>query len=108
MDNPLSKLALDYWYQVLMVVGVVVFLASGSGLLKEFPVLPTATISLGSFFIGLGEWINHPLQTVLVGANIERPSGMLTGHPRSSRPIGVVFNIFGLALIVFGGYKLFA
>jgi hypothetical protein len=37
MDNPLSKLSLDYWYHVLMVVCVVVFLACGSGVLKAFP-----------------------------------------------------------------------
>ena len=40
MENPLSKLALDYWYQVLMVVCVLVFLLTGAGILKEVPVAP--------------------------------------------------------------------
>lgn len=108
MDNPLSKLALDYWYQVLMVVGIVVFILAGTGILKAFPVAPTALISLGGFWIGLGEWINHPLQTRLMPATALFPSGVITGHPRNPKFIGVIFDILGAALIIFGGYKFFA
>ena len=66
MDNPISKLALEHWYQVLMAAGLFLFLLSGAGLLKEFPTLPTAAIAIGVFFFGMGEWINHPLQTALM------------------------------------------
>ena len=100
MDNPLSKLELDYWYQVLMVVCVVVFLLAGAGILKLFPFAPTAAISAGGFFIGLGEWINHPLQSVIV------PSGVLSGHPRKNSVIGLLFLFFGIGLIGFGLYRM--
>lgn len=61
MENPLSKLALEHWYQVLMVAGLAVFLLAGGGLLPALPVKPTLLVSLGAFFFGLGEWVNHPL-----------------------------------------------
>ena len=108
MDNPLSKLAPDYWYQVLMVVGIVVFILSGTGLLKTFPTVPTSLISLGVFWIGLGEWVNHPLQTTLMRGNASFPGGVLSGHPRNQKAIGIAFDIIGVVLIVFGGYKFFA
>jgi hypothetical protein len=105
MENPLSKMALDYWYQVLMAVCVVVFLLCGAGVLKAFPVIPTAAISAGGLFIGLGEWINHPLQTAVVGATAYLPGGVITGHPRKNSPIGVLFVIAGLSLVGFGVYR---
>jgi len=101
MENPLSKLALDYWYKVLMVVCVPVFLLSAMGMLKEFPVAPTSAISAGGFFIGLGEWINHPVQTAIIGA------GVISGHPRKNNVIGVLFLLLGIGLITFGLYRVF-
>jgi len=106
--NPLSKLALDYWYQVLMVVCVVIFLLAGAGILKAFPVPPTAAISAGGFFIGLGEWINHPLQTAIMRATAYQPGGVITGHPRSNKFIGVAFVALGVALVAWGGYLIVA
>jgi hypothetical protein len=103
-QNPLSNLALDYWYQVLMVVCVVVFLLAGAGLLKAFPVAPTAAISAGGFFVGLGEWINHPLQTTIMRATVYEPGGVITGHPRSNSIIGVAFVLLGVALVAGGAY----
>ncbi|MDT4331834.1 hypothetical protein ACQE3E_12125 [Methylomonas sp. MED-D] len=109
MDNPLSKLALDYWYQVLMVVSFVVFLSAGAGVLSaSFPTIPTAVISLGCFFVGLGEWINHPLQTALMSATAYHPGGVITSHPRNPRFVGVAFDVLGAILIVFGLYRLLA
>ena len=106
MENPLSKLALDYWYQVLMVISMVVFLAAGAGVLAAFPTVPTAVISLGTFFDGLGEWVNHPLQTSIMRPTAYHSGGVLTAHPRNNQPIGVAFVILGLLLIFVGLYKL--
>jgi hypothetical protein len=108
MDNPLSKLALDYWYKVVLVVCIAIFLLTGSGLLHAFPTVPTALISLGGFFVGLGEWVNHPLQTALMRGSAMFPSGVISGHPRAPKPLGLTFDILGAALIVYGGYKFLA
>ena len=105
--NPLSKLALDYWYQVFMAVCVVIFLLVGAGTLKEFPVAATAAISAGGFFIGLGEWINHPLQTTIVHATAYQHGGVMTEYPRSNSIIGVAFVVVGVGLVGYGLYRLF-
>ena len=101
MQNPLDKINLDAWYKVVMVVGIFVFALSGAGILKEFPVVPTALISLGMFFIGLGEWINHPLQHTV------RPGFIGRGYPRRQSFAGIVFDILGIALIGYGCVDLF-
>ncbi len=69
ITNPLEKLAIEYWYHAVMVVSIIIFLLSGAGILKAFPLVPTAVISLGAFFISLGEWVNHPIQTILKPAD---------------------------------------
>ena len=107
MENPLSRLALDYWYQVLIVVSIVIFLLSGAGFLKSFPTDPTALISLAGFWIGLGEWVNHPLQTSLMPPTAYHPAGIVTGHPRRPSAMGNFFLLLGLVLLALGIYKFF-
>lgn len=104
MENPLSKLALDHWYQVLMVVCALVFLLAGAGLLPAYPVRPTAAISAGGFFIGLGEWTNHPAMVEFMAARVGMPAGVLTSYPRRNSVIGVLFVLGGLALAGLGLY----
>ena len=89
MENSLAKLKLDYWYKVVILIAFSVFIANGGGYLKEYPTNPTALISLGSIFIGLGEWKNHPLQTVLYS------HGVGSSYPRK-------FSFIG-SLLVFAG-----
>lgn len=108
ITNPLEKLALEYWYHVVMAVSIVIFLLAGSGVLKAFPVAPVSLISLGSFFVGLGEWVNHPLQTSLRPADAYFPGGVITGHPRNNKPVGILFVILGVVLIGFGIFKFIA
>ena len=108
MDNPTTKLTLDHWYKVVMAVGLLVALLAGAGYLKEFPTAPTAALGLGAFFFGMGEWINHPLQTTVVPATAHRPAGVMTSHPRSASVAGVLFDALGLGLIGLGVYRLLA
>ena len=104
--NPLEKLTMDYWYKVLIVGGFSVFLLAGGGLLDRLPLLPTISLSLGLFCIGLGEWINHPLQTTLWAPGGPFPTGKVTGHPRRTSLAGLVFDAVGVALCSFGLYRL--
>jgi hypothetical protein len=105
--NPLSKLALDYWYQVLMVACFAIFVLTGTGVLNAYPTRPIAAISAGGFFIGLGEWINHPLQTTIMHSTPYRDGGIITGHPRSNSIVGLTFVVIGSALVFYGGYSFF-
>jgi len=105
MENPLSKLALDYWYKVVMVVSIFVFLLTGAGLLPEFPTAPTSLISIGGFFVGIGEWINHPFQTIVIQRDVFT-RGVLEGHLRRNSQLGICLDVFGVLLILAGIYKM--
>ena len=107
MNNPLSKLALDYWYKVLIVAGAFVFLVNGTGLLSAYPAVPTALVSLGVFFWGIGEWINHPYQEMLSYDAYGRVEATISGYPRSPKPIGILFDVFAFLLMVYGIWKFF-
>jgi len=84
-----------------------VLVLTGSGGLKAFPTVPTTLISLGGFCVGLGEWINHPLQTSLLPPSAYHAGGVLTGHARRASLTGSAFLILGLILIGWGVLKLF-
>jgi hypothetical protein len=103
MDNPTTKFALDHWYKVLMAAGLLVFCLAGAGLLAQFPTAPTALVAAGVFFIGMGEGINHPLQT-----HVYQRGDISTAHPRSAGPAGLFFDALGAGLIALGLYRLLA
>lgn len=46
MENPIAKLALNYWYKVLIAGGFFVFLVNGTGILTAYPTAGTGLISL--------------------------------------------------------------
>lgn len=106
MENPLSKLALDYWYKVVMVVSIFVFLLVGAGLLPEFPTAPTSFISIGGFFVGLGEWVNHPLQSIVLQRDALTYEKLGVCHARKNKILGIVFVILGVFLVFTGVYKM--
>ena len=107
MNNPLSKLTLDYWYKVLIVAGAFVFLLNGTGVLSAYPPGPTALVSLGVFFWGIGEWINYPYQEMLQYDGLGRVTATISGYPRNPKRIGVVFDILAFVLIAIGVWKFF-
>lgn len=103
MDNPLSKLKIDYWYHAIMVVSIVILIVALTIKLEGVNNSLVQLVSLGFFFIGLGEWINHPLQTSLHPPSIHMPTGgVTTGYPRNNKFIGILFVILGVFLIAFG------
>ena len=53
-------------------------------------------VSIGVIFIGIGEWINHPLQTG-VG-----PGYKITSYNRVNTLAGNIWDVVGIALIVYG------
>lgn len=106
MQNPLGQLSLDYWYKVLVVVGFVVFLLTGAGLMHALPTAPALLMSAGAFWVGIGEWINHPFQSYFVAATYRNPAGTLSGYPRRASVLGSLLDLLGLGLIAAGIYRL--
>ncbi|WP_128598915.1 hypothetical protein [Pantoea rodasii] len=106
MQNPLSQLALNAWYKVLIALGGAVFLLTGAGAFPAFPTAATGAISLGCVFIGIGEWINHPLKTAIYQEDAFRER-VFTIRWRSNKPIGIAFDVLGATLTAIGIYKFF-
>jgi len=104
--NPLGKLVIDYWYKAVAVAGLSVLILSLTVSLVSIDNNAVQLISLGAFFIGLGEWVNHPLQISLMPASALYPAGKLMGHPRNSSFIGIMLDFLGCLLIGIGVYKL--
>lgn len=100
--NPLKNMKIDYWYKALVAVGAVLFILNGSNFFVRYPAIPIAFLSGGIFFIGLGEWRNHPLQIRVIG-----PGLIAKSHPRRFTFIGSVLDVFGIALMIVGAIKLF-
>lgn len=94
--NPLSALAIDSWYKIIPVIGAVTLVLSLTVELKAVPNLVVLFASLGAIFIGIGEWINHPLQTK-IGAGLK-----ITSRNRVNTISGNVWVLGGIALIIFG------
>lgn len=102
MQAPLNQLSLDHWYKVLVAACFVTFLLAGAGVLKVLPAVPTVLISLGGFWVGLGEWINHPKVTITLGISFDGTVSTAEGFPRRPRRLGNAFNALGGALVVAG------
>ncbi len=68
--NPLKNMKIDYWYKALTVVGAALFVFNGTSFFDRYPVVPLGFLSSGIFFIGLGEWINHPLIVRFIGPGV--------------------------------------
>jgi hypothetical protein len=102
MSNPLESLKLDYWYKAVLVISTVLLVISLTVPLQGVSNSTIALICLGGIFIGLGEWVNHPLQEA-IGHGYK-----ITGYPRKFTFLGSIFVIFGLLLACCGVSKLLA
>lgn len=104
--NPLQNLKIKFWYQVIMVSGITVFIINGLGLFTVYPPDIVAFISLAFFFLGLGEWINHPLQQRIMPSDFFGYIVKTSGYPRRSTFIGVVFDVISVILFIIGGVRI--
>lgn len=97
----MGNLAIDYWYKALLVIGTCVLIVSLSTEMKGVENSVVQLISLGSIFIGLGEWINHPLQVRLV------PGAQISGYPRKNYASGNALDTLGVIFVFIGVVKIF-
>lgn len=89
----MGSVKLEHWWIGLVVAGGAVL-----GVAKLAPDPKAAfALGLGLLLFGIGEWMNHPVQTRIEG-------GMgrlwqLSGHPRSPTLGGTAFSLCGLLLL---------
>lgn len=99
MTNPLQNLTIDNWYKGIFVLGACVLVLALSVELKNISNNLVQCAALGFILIGIGEWINHPLQTKFV------PGFKLTSYNRLPSILGTLFDILGLIIIMVGIWK---
>ena len=97
--SDLKWLAVDVWYKALIVVGVAV-LVLGLTVPLQLPNRAVILIGLGAAAHGIGQWMNHPLQTRVVGVY------KITAHHRRVSFWGVAWELAGLGLAGLGIYIL--
>jgi hypothetical protein len=108
-SNPLSNLKIDYWYKAVLVVSIPLLILSLTVELKGAENTTVLLFSLGALFIGMGEWINHPVQQQILPPSQSYPGWLKgTGHPRNNKFIGVFFVLVGIGIIGCGLWKVFA
>lgn len=100
----LKVLSLDTWYKVVMWLGAGVLVASlffqvhGDVTNAELQ-----TLSLGIFLLGLGEWKNHKSESWIKPPNAYTgPAALMSSVVRSSNLVGVILQIAGASLTIFG------
>lgn len=94
-QNPLSSLKIDYWYKILPVIGSITLILGLTVEIKGVSNILVQLVSIGVILIGIGEWINHPLQTSF-GLNFK-----ITSYKRLNKLSGNAWDLFGVALIVY-------
>ncbi len=94
-ENPLSSLKIDYWYKILPVIGTVTLIIGLTVDVKGVSNVLVQLLSVGVIFIGIGEWINHPLQT-RVGMGMK-----ITSYNRINTFAGNAWNLIGFFIILY-------
>ncbi len=100
-NNPLANLKIDYWYKALLVIAAFVLPFSLFVETKGVQNSVVQLLSLGSILIGIGEWINHPLQ-VRLGLGFK-----ISGHARINKWPGNLCDLAGVIFVLIGVAKVF-
>lgn len=101
MENPLANLKIDSWYKGVVAVAAVVLVASITVRNDHW-----AMLALGFLFTGFGEWVNHPTGTAFIPGTVRFPAGTIEISSRRPSAFGVFLDIIGVAIILFGLYRL--
>jgi len=94
-QSPLSELKIDYWYKILPVIGSVTLILGLTVDMKGVSNILVQLVSIGVMLVGIGEWINHPLQTK-VGAGLK-----ITSHNRTHTFAGNAWDMIGIGVIAY-------
>lgn len=96
-----AGLKIEHWYHAFVWLGILGAAGSAAVELHGIPNREAFLLSIGLFLIGVGEWMNHPLQTKIIRPNVYMPGGgKVWGHPRKNCGLGVLLDLAGTVLAV--------
>jgi len=103
MNDLLKNISLDYWYKLMIVIGLFFLTISLTVPVQMISNAALALMALGTMLVGIGEWVNHPFQSAInLGLGIE-----INHHNRRNHPGGVVTVIVGLVVFIAGAVVAF-
>ncbi len=108
ISNPLSNLKMKWWHAILIVASFSTFELSLFVKTVIFDNFIVALISLGLFFVGLGEFANQSFQCGIAHDKNGAIIGTTERDVRTNTVAGYAFDLLGIALIAVGLYYLFA
>jgi len=91
----LKNLDLRHWWIAVVASGIAFTTAA---IAAQF--VPMIFLGLGLLLFGIGEWIDHPIQTQL------GPNFKVTSYPRHTTVLGFILDAVGIGLMCVGLYKL--
>ena len=103
MGDFLKGLKIDRWYKVFVYLGAVAFVVSLFIEVKGVTNLELVVLSLGFFFIGVGEWKNEKFAVEFKPPNVYTgPAAMFQYPVRKPDFVGVFFDVIGAVFFLFG------
>lgn len=103
MGDFLRGLKIDRWYKVFVYLGAVAFIISLFVEVKVITNRELVMLSLGLFFIGVGEWKNEKVLAYYKPPNVYTGSAALVQHPvRKPDFVGVFFDVIGVLFFLYG------
>ena len=99
----MENLKIDHWSK-----GVASFFAAASLAALALSNQLIFVTCLGGFLYGVGEWINHPIQTRIVSPAESGYPGWIKGSGclRNNSSYGVAIAVIGTAIFIFGILKI--
>ena len=97
----LADKAFSEWYTLAAAVGGAIILASLVAAHNDLLI-----VGLGLTLLGIGEFINHPVQTVIKYDALNRTEGVYSGRPRRNKPFGWLLAVAGFSLLALGLYRI--
>ncbi len=99
----LKGLTIDRWYKVFVYLGALAFLISLFVEVKGITNFELQILSLGFFFIGIGEWKNEKYASYIKPPNAYTgPAAFMQAPIRNPDFIGIVFDVIGAVFVLSG------
>jgi hypothetical protein len=95
-----KSIDLRMWWLGLVTFGTAICIGALAVKERDF-----ALIGLGVGVFGIGEWVQHPLQSYIEQGRFMVPTMLATAYPRRPKVFGIILNCVGLALILIGLYR---
>ena len=102
-----KDLKLDSWYKVFVYIGGAVLVFSVFVDVKGITNTQLQLLAGGIFFLGIGEWKNHKVETWIKPPNAYTgPAAYISATVRKPDFVGIIFDLMGFVLFILGVWNI--